>query len=117
MPRGRRASWLDEELRQPETFGCQLIDARRRCPTQLPAAVSTDVAVTDVVGEDEGDVGLFVLCGGRGGSQADSPHDQQRDEGGQRLALELALSGHWPLTYLSLGRPATRRPFPDTTRV
>src|SRR5439155_25466429 len=83
MPPGRRASWLDEELSQPESFGCQLIDARRRCPTQLAAAVNADVAVTEVVGKEEADVGLFVLCGGRGGRQADSRHDHQRDEGSQ----------------------------------
>ena len=41
----RRAGRLDQELRQPQAFGGELIDAWRRRPAQLAAAVDADVAV------------------------------------------------------------------------
>ena len=59
----RRAGGLDQELRQPQTFGGELVDARRRRPAQLPAAVDPDVAVADVVGENEQDIRLRLLRG------------------------------------------------------
>jgi hypothetical protein len=57
----RRAGRLDQELRQPQTFGGEPIDARRRSPAQLSAAVDPNVAVTCVVGENEQDVGFLLL--------------------------------------------------------
>ena len=60
----RRAGRLDQELRQPQTFGGELIDARRRRPAQFSAAIGADVAVADVVGENEEDVGLRLLLRG-----------------------------------------------------
>ena len=60
---------LDQELRQPQAFGGELIDARRRRPAQLAAAIGADVAVADVVGENEEDVGLHLPRGSRGHSQ------------------------------------------------
>ena len=61
----RRARWraagLDQILREPQTLAGELVDARRRRAAQLAAAVGPEVAVADVVGEDEHDVGLLRL--------------------------------------------------------
>jgi hypothetical protein len=38
----RRASLLDQKLRQPQPFGGQLIETRRRRTAQFAAAVGTD---------------------------------------------------------------------------
>ena len=66
--RARRcAAGLDQILRQAQTLTRQLVDARRRCAAQLAAAVGTEVAVADVVGEDEDDVGFLGVGGLRDG--------------------------------------------------
>jgi hypothetical protein len=57
----RRASRLDQELRQPQPFGHQLIETRRRRTAQFTAAVGADVSIAGVIGEDEKDVGLHLL--------------------------------------------------------
>ena len=56
---------LDQKLRQPQPFFGELIDARRRRAAQFAAAVGSEVAVADIVGEDEDDVGLAAGCGHR----------------------------------------------------
>ena len=55
------AGRLDEELRQPQSFLGEFVDARRRRAAKFPAAVRPEVTVTDVVGEDEDDVRCFCL--------------------------------------------------------
>ena len=58
--RARRcAAGLDQILREAQTLAGELVDARRRRAAQLAAAVGPEVAVADVVGEDEHDVGLL----------------------------------------------------------
>jgi hypothetical protein len=48
-------------LREPQPLAGQLVDARRRRTAQFTAAVRTQIAVADVVGENEYDIGLAVL--------------------------------------------------------
>src|SRR4029077_18135270 len=57
----RRAARLNQELGQPQTFGRKLIDTRRRGAAQLSTAISPDVAIADVVGENEEDIRLRLL--------------------------------------------------------
>ena len=57
---GGRASRLNEELGKPDAFGSELINARCRCPAQFPTTVHTEVAVAEIVRENEYDVGLWI---------------------------------------------------------
>jgi hypothetical protein len=68
---------LYQELRQPEAFRGELIDAWRRRAAQLAATIGADVPIADVVGEDEEDVGLLLLRGCRRASTRNhkSPFD------------------------------------------
>jgi len=60
--RSRRCTaGFHEILSEPHPPAGQLIDARRRRTAQFTAAVRTQTAVTDVVGENEYDIGFAVL--------------------------------------------------------
>jgi hypothetical protein len=71
-------------LRQPQAFARQLIDAGRRRAARFAAAVWAEVAVADVVGEDEDDVRLLVLRHCRRGGE-DRPHEERATERKQAL--------------------------------
>jgi hypothetical protein len=61
------ARGLDQILREPKALARQLIDAWRWGAAQFAAAVGAEVAVADVIGKDEHDVGLLVLSQRRQG--------------------------------------------------
>jgi hypothetical protein len=64
--RGARwsAGGLNEKLREAQPLASHLVEPRRRRAAQRASTVTTQIAVADVVGEDEDDVRL-ALCGRR----------------------------------------------------
>ena len=51
------------KLREAQALAGQLVGARRRVAAQFAAAVRAHIAVADVVGENEDDVGFLAQSG------------------------------------------------------
>ena len=82
VPRGRANGRGRVGVREPHPFTSQPVDARRG---DLRGAVATDVAVTQVVGENDDDVGM-AGCG----IAEHNATDRQKDRHGANLSLPRA---------------------------